>query len=236
MTRRRATRVKEGDCIAEVEVERIEADEGWAPHGSPAEVQPLRICLGTPRGPAYHRRMGSIREAAPVKLIVGMLSAYPGAMAEAESRLVSDLGPVEARSDLFAHAFTEYYRDEMGQPLLRYFVSFERLIEPARLADAKHLSNQVETDVAARDEWPVVRPVNLDPGYVDTSKLVLASTKDFAHRVYLGRGIWAEVTLRFKDGAWVDHEWTYPDYRTREYHDFFTRVRDRLREQRKTGP
>jgi hypothetical protein len=175
--------------------------------------------------------MGRIRRPDRVKLIVGMLSAYPGALAEAEARLVQVFGPVDLRSDLFAHAFTEYYRDEMGHPLARYFAAFDELIAPHELAAAKRLSNRIEGDLAALGEWPVVRPVNLDPGYVAPSKLILASTKDFAHRIYLARGIWAEVTLLFKNGAWRELEWTYPDYRTPEYRDFFTRVRDRLKEQ-----
>lgn len=175
--------------------------------------------------------MGQIREPEPVKLFVGMLSAYQGAFAEAESRLADPFGPVDLRSDLFAHEFTEYYRDEMGHPLVRYFCSFERLISPQALAGAKRLSNRIETELARRDEWPVARPVNLDPGYVAPSKLVLASTKDSAHRLYLGDGIWAELTLRFQGGDWAELDWTYPDYRTPEYREFFRRVRDRLREQ-----
>jgi len=175
--------------------------------------------------------MGEIREAEPVKLIVGMLSAYPGALAEAEARLATTFGTVDLRSDLFAHEFTEYYRDEMGHPLIRYFVSFEELIAPQELATVKRASNGIEADLAARGEWPVARPVNLDPGYIAPSKLILASTKDFAHRIYLGRGIWGEVTLQFRGGDWAEFEWTYPDYRTPEYRAFFSRVRNRLKEQ-----
>ncbi len=177
--------------------------------------------------------MGHVREPEPVKLFAGMLSAYPGAFAEAEGRLADALGPVDLRSDLFAHEFTEYYRDEMGHPLVRYFCSFERLVSPEALAGAKRLSNRIEAAMAERGEWPVARPVNLDPGYVAPSKLVLASTKDYAHRLYLGQGIWGEVTLQFRGGHWAELQWTYPDYRTPEYREFFRRVRDRLTEQLK---
>jgi len=176
--------------------------------------------------------MSEIHAAEPVKLFVGMLSAYPGAFAEAEARLSHVLGAVDERSDLFAHEFTEYYRDEMGQPLVRYFVSFADLVAPERLIAIKRLANEIEADIASGGEWPVVRPVNLDPGYVAPSKLVLASTKDFAHRIYLGEGIYAEVTLQYIRGSWTDLPWTFPDYRTRDYHGFFTRVRARLMEQR----
>ena len=175
--------------------------------------------------------MGIIREVEPVKLFTGMLSAYPGAFAEAESALAQILGPVDLRSDLFAHEFTEYYRDEMGHPLVRLFVSFERLISPAEIARVKRLTNEVEARMAADGAWPVVRPMNLDPGYIGPAKLVLASTKDYSHRIHIHEGIYGEVTLLYARGRWKALEWTYPDYRTAAYHDFFSKVRDRLVEQ-----
>jgi hypothetical protein len=164
-----------------------------------------------------------------------MLSAYPGAMAEAEARLTDPLGPVADRSGLFAHAFTEYYRDEMGHPLGRLFITMERLIRPEDLAGIKRLTNDLEDRIAARGEWPVARPVNLDPGYIAPAKLVLASTKNHSHRLYLADGIYGEVTLLYARGAWQTLPWTYPDYRTPEYHAFFARARERLVAQRREG-
>jgi len=177
--------------------------------------------------------MGQIRQVEPVKLFVGMLSAYPVAFTDAEAALVGRLGPLDLRSDLFAHEFTEYYRDEMGQPLVRLFVSLERLIAPDQLPAIKRLTNEIENRMAGEKRWPVVRPVNLDPGYIAPSKLILASTKDFSHRIHLQEGIYAEVTLRYVRGIWKELEWTYPDYRTPAYHKFFTQVRGRLMEQRR---
>ena len=177
--------------------------------------------------------MGRPSEPEPVKLLVGMLSAYPGAMAEAEALLADPLGPVQDRSDLFAHEFTEYYRDEMGHPLARYFVSMERLVRPGDLAGIKRFAGDVEDRVAAGGDWPVARPVNLDPGYVTPAKLVLASTKNHAHRLYLEDGIYGEVTLVYEHGGWRPLPWTYPDYRTGDYHAFFTRVRRRLLAERR---
>jgi hypothetical protein len=179
--------------------------------------------------------MGAIRDVEPVKLFVGMLSAYPGAFADAESALVQALGPVDVRSDLFAHEFTEYYRDEMGHPLVRYFAAFDRLIAPDDLARIKRLANEIEARMAATTEWPVARPMNLDPGYIAPSKLVLASTKDFSHRIYLDDGIYGEITLLYKRGRWKELEWTFPDYRTPLYHGFFDQVRARLMDQRRAA-
>jgi hypothetical protein len=178
-------------------------------------------------------RMGQIRQVEPVKLFVGMLSAYPAALADAEAALVEPFGRIDVRSDLFAHEFTEYYRDEMGHPLVRLFVSFERLVGPEQMPAVKRLTNEIEDRMAAEGQWPVVRPMNLDPGYIAPSKLVLASTKDFSHRIHLQGGIYAEVTLRYVRGDWKELEWTYPDFRTPAYHKFFTQVRTRLMEQRR---
>ena len=177
--------------------------------------------------------MGDIRQPEPVKLFVGMLSAYQAAFADAEAQLVEAFGPVDLRSDLFAHAFTEYYRDEMGHPLVRRFISFANRVSPDALPAAKRLTNEIEARMAATGEWPVVRPMNLDPGYIAPAKLILGSTKDFSHRIHLTQGIYAEVTLLYAHGQWRELPWTYPDFRTREYHDFFTAVRARLMDQRR---
>ncbi|NIA21906.1 MAG: DUF4416 family protein [Anaerolineaceae bacterium] len=177
--------------------------------------------------------MADIREPEPVKLLVAMLSAYPGALAAAESELIEAYGPADLQSEITAHEFTGYYRDEMGHPLMRYFVSFDRLIEPGRLANIKRRCNELERQFADSGEWDAARPVNLDPGYVTPAKLVLASCKDFRHRIYLGGGIYAETTLGYSGGRWVCYDWTYPDYRTHAYQAFLTLVRDRLMARRK---
>ncbi|MCX6376138.1 MAG: DUF4416 family protein [Armatimonadetes bacterium] len=104
---------------------------------------------------------------------------------------------------------------------------------PDQLPAVKRLANEIENRMAAEGQWPVVRPMNLDPGYIAPSKLILASTKDFSHRIHLREGIYAEVTLRYVRGIWKELEWTYPDYRTSAYHKFFTQVRERLMEQRR---
>jgi hypothetical protein len=176
-----------------------------------------------------------IREPEPVKLFVGMLSAYPGAFAAAEEALVEAAGPVDLRSEVTAHEFTEYYRDEMGHPLMRSFLAFERLMDPGRLAEVKRTTNELERQMAAGGEWKILRPINLDPGYVAPGKLILATCKDFSHRIYLGEGVYGETTLAWINGHWETYRWTYPDFRTPDYQAFLTQVRARLMEQRKDG-
>jgi hypothetical protein len=177
--------------------------------------------------------MAEPREVQPVALFVGMLSASAETFAEVEPELVAEWGPVQFRSDVWPHEFTDYYDDEMGRPLWRLFLAFERPFDPGQLAAVKLRTNAVERRVAELRRWPAARPINLDPGYVTPSKLVLASCKDYTHRIYLGQGVYAEPTLGYTGGRWVSYAWTYPDYQTAEYQAFFDVVRRQLLERRR---
>jgi hypothetical protein len=177
--------------------------------------------------------MGAITEPKPVKLFVGMLAAKPEWLAAAEQRLVEQFGAVDLVSAEMPFDWTDYYRDAMGEGLTRKFVSFERLVAPEEIVEIKRLTNAMEDDLAVDLAGGPKRPVNLDPGYLSLSKVVLATTKDYSHRLYLGRGIYAEVTLHFHKGAYEPWEWTYRDYRTPEYGVFFLEMRKRLSEQLK---
>jgi len=176
--------------------------------------------------------MGTAKPARPAKLIVGMLSNDVDLLHRARQLLSRLFGPVDLESDLWPFDVTDYYEPEMGPGLQRQFLSFEALIQPGRLAHIKHTTNDLEARICRECAVPPeFRRVNLDPGYVTLGKLVLATTKDRAHRVYLAEGIYAEVTLRFEKGQWRAWPWTYPDYAADTYHAFLTRVRQRLAEQ-----
>ena len=171
-----------------------------------------------------------------VKMICGMISSRPELFDLAAERLIERFGPADLSSEVLSFDFTHYYDEEMGSPLLRKFVAFERLVAPGILVEAKCLTNELESAFAAeRPEGPA-RPINLDPGYLESSKLVLASMKNFAHRMYIDRGVYGEVTLQFCRGAWMSMSYTFPDYASPRYHPFLTAVRDRLREQLAAGP
>ena len=172
--------------------------------------------------------MGAIHQPEPVKLFVGMLAARSEGFATAEEMLVARFGAEDFASPELPFAWTDYYKGEMGEGLLRKFVSFERLIVPDAIADIKHATNAMEDDLAKRFPGGPKRPVNLDPGYLTLSKVVLATTKDYSHRLYLSAGIYAEVTLRFHKGRYDPWEWTYRDYRTDEYAAFFLDMRRKL--------
>jgi len=162
----------------------------------------------------------------PVTLVVGMLAAKPRLFELAEAELIARHGPVDLRSPLIDFTFTDYYAGEMGPDLKRRFISFARPVDPGDLAAVKLATNELERRLAAADR-SVPRPVNLDPGYICGSKLVLASAKDRAQRIYLGHGIYAEITLEYRGRRFRPVETTYPDYRSPEYIAFFTKVRER---------
>lgn len=170
--------------------------------------------------------MAKAHDPKPVKLFCGMLAADVGLFARAKERLAGRYGGIDAESDVFDFDFTDYYEKEMGPGLKKTFVSFHPLIDPGEIVAVKLWTNELEREIAAEAGGPVDRPINLDPGYLTLSKLVLATAKDYSHRLYLGRGIYAEVTLRYQGGRFVDWPWTYPDYKTPEYQVFFKRLRD----------
>lgn len=180
--------------------------------------------------------MGATRAVSPVKLLCGLLGDDPDLLRRARQLLAKRFGPVDLESDTWPFHHTDYYREEMGAQLLRCFVSFEKLISPDRLADIKVETNTLEAEIReAALRMDISRPINLDPGYIHQGKLVLATTKDRAHRIYLSRHIFAEVTLQYTEGHWQPQPWTYPDYHEPDYHAFFTQIRDRLRAQLASG-
>lgn len=164
----------------------------------------------------------------PAKLICGMIAPSPEWLDRAEALLVATYGPVDVASEIIPFDMTSYYEPQMGAGLLRKFVAFERLIDPQQLADIKHATNSLEEQLATCSDAVVGRPVNLDPGYIALSKLVLASMKDFAHRIALRDGAFAEITLQYQNG-WQSLPWTFPDYASGRYDSFLTNARNALR-------
>ena len=178
--------------------------------------------------------MAQVRPVPPVKLIVGMLSQTELLFEAARRKMSTAWGTIDIISAVLPFDYTDYYTRQMGKPLLRQFVSFERLIDPGDLAPIKHQSNAWEEELGQTEPGrapAVARPINLDPGYVEPSKLVLATTKNYSHRIYIGGSMYAETTLRYHQGRWAAWPFTYPDYGSGAYDEFLTTVRDRLMEQ-----
>jgi len=175
--------------------------------------------------------MGEAKSPSPVKLFCGVLAGRDEWLDLAREGVERELGALDLASDTWDFDSTDYYEDEMGPALRRRFFSFAELIDPGEIVEAKLATNRLERTLAEAVEGGPARPINLDPGYVSLSKLVLATTKDYAHRIYLSSGIYAEVTLGWRHGRFEPWDWTYPDYRRPEYHEFFARVRSAYAEQ-----
>lgn len=173
--------------------------------------------------------MGQTNLPSPALLFLAAFSRHAEALEWARQKACQRWGPVALESPAFEFSETGYYRASMGEGLLKQFFAFEQLIDPERLVEVKLQTNDWEAEYAALGRHEEPRPLNLDPGYLTLAKLVLASTKDHWHRLYLGRGIYAELTLHFRGGRWRTSEWTYPDYQREDFHAFFTACRDFLK-------
>lgn len=165
----------------------------------------------------------------PVKYLCGMIAGDPALFDRARGALTDLLGPTDCQSPAYPFDMTDYYAAEMGPDLQRMFLAFDTLAQPDRLAEIKLATNALEVRLAA--DSPLPRPINLDPGYLTTAKLVLASMKDFSHRIYLRDGVYAEVTLTYRHGQWEPTPWTFPDYASGRYDTFLNTARQRYHDQ-----
>jgi len=156
----------------------------------------------------------------PVKLFLGAIFSGGGVLIEVKKRLKKKFGSMDFQSPVIPFNFTEYYEKEMGANLKRQFFSFEKLIKPQQLPGIKLYTNRLEKGFSRRQK----RNINLDPGYICGGKLVLATCKDYSHRVYLDKGVYAEVTLHFRDGTFNPWPWTYPDYKSAGYIQSFNEI------------
>jgi hypothetical protein len=179
---------------------------------------------------------GRVEHQTPVKLFFALMAGSETLLKQAEERLETEFGPVDLRDDTFSFdPLTSYYASEFGEGLLKRIVAVEPLVAPERLVDIKIRTNEMELEFAAEPppDGKPCRQINLDPGYLNQAKVVLATTKDRNHRLYVARGIFEEVTLCYQrvPATYTVNPWTYPDYRMPERLAFFNRLRQRYREQ-----
>ncbi len=172
--------------------------------------------------------MAKVKLAVPVAMFCGVIGSDSDLMDEAVNRLCSDYGPIDIISELIPFDGSDYYEAEMGKELFRRFYSFSELIKPDLIADIKLATEDIEEEYRVEYDGKMRRRVNLDPGYIAPSRLVLATTKDFSHRIYLQKGIYAEVTLNFTRQGCRYLDWTYPDFKKDSYTKFFIDVRRNL--------
>lgn len=173
--------------------------------------------------------MGKIVKPQKVKLFIGIIFKNAPLIPEIKPLLTSKFGPIDFESQILGFSYTNYYEKEFGANLKRRFFGFFRLILPDRIAAIKNITNKIEKRFSKNNK----RLINLDPGYLNDAKLVLATTKDYSHRIYLKDGVFAETTLIFSGGKFRPCAWTYPDYQTKEYADIFGQIRNIFMRQRK---
>ncbi len=166
--------------------------------------------------------MGFTRRHHAVKLIIGFIFKDEAVLAKTEHLLERHFGEVDLRTKILPFYHTDYYKKEFGLDLRRQFISFKKLIPAEQLPKIKIITNKLEAKFSKNK----LREINIDPGYLDLAKLVLASTKNYVHRLYLNKGIFAEMALFYRDKTFKPWEWTYADYRTQEYIDIFNQIRE----------
>ncbi|MBN1405192.1 MAG: DUF4416 family protein [Candidatus Omnitrophica bacterium] len=165
--------------------------------------------------------MGRIKKILPVKLICGLIAQNENNFLAAQGLLKRKFARIDYVSPVFDFKLTDYYEKEFGSNLKRQFLSFSKLIDPGKLPAIKIATNKIESKYFRNG----MRLVNMDPGYISASKLVLATTKDYSHRLYIQKGIFAEVTLYYRNNTFNPWEWTYTDYKSAEYIETFNAVR-----------
>jgi len=165
--------------------------------------------------------VAEIRKVEPVKLICAVCFSPEIKLRDIEQNLEKIFGKIENRSEVFDFSFTDYYAEEMGKNLKKVFFSFTNTIMPGELANLKIKSNEIEKEFLIEGK----RKVNIDPGYLSGSKLVVASAKNFAHRIYIGKGIYGDLQLQYRHERFWPHEWTFPDYKSEIVISFLEKVR-----------
>lgn len=166
------------------------------------------------------------------KLVIGVFTNEKNLFAEIAERLMQRFGTTDIISQWLPFNYTSYYEPEMGENLVRRMLSFEKLIEQNDLASIKLFTNELEKEYSESDK----RSVNIDPGYLLMSRFVLATGKDFTHRIYLEKGIYADLTLLFKKGEFQTLPWTYPDYADTIMLQHLTGVRNKYISDLKNNP
>ena len=165
--------------------------------------------------------MGTCQLFKPVKLFSGIIYKDTEICERVIHRLSDSFSEIDLQSERIPFDSTCYYHREMGAPLFRKFVSFSRLISPQRLAEIKVLTNRLENEFSLDNQ----RSVNIDPGYLSEANVIIATTKNYYHRVPLSDGIYAHLEYVIKKKKIVPLEWTYPDFRKDAYIQFFEHLR-----------
>lgn len=170
--------------------------------------------------------MSKLKEPQPVKPIIALLYPRGEPLGQLKIRLTERLGAIDWESPEFEFNHTHYYTEEMGADLVKSFLGFEKSTNPENLPEIKFDTNQLESDLSVAGK----RRVNIDPGYFSLDHLVIATGKNTSHRIYLGKGVYADLTLVFQSGSFRPLPWTYPDFRSEKVIDLFNKLRQKFKQ------
>jgi len=165
--------------------------------------------------------MGKIQIPDKVKLITGITYKDEKIFDDAIKKLSEFYGEIDCHLEPYNFNYTDYYKDELGDNLKKTFISFTKLVDIEELPNIKIQTNEIENEFSKNDK----RTINIDPGYIDSGKLVLATTKNYSHRIHLAKGIYGDVHLNIYKGKFKPNSWTYPDYRESLVLKYFENVR-----------
>ena len=167
--------------------------------------------------------MSQPRSPKPAKLVIGFFLHEKSLGILIVNNLIERFGDVDIVSEWMPFDQTSYYEPEMGAPLYRRMMAFEKLVHQSELAQVKLFTNEIEKQYADNGK----RAVNVDPGYMLLERFVLATGKNFAHRIYIGKRIYADLTLIFRKGRFESLPWSFPDYAGNRVQTFLMRVREK---------
>ena len=161
------------------------------------------------------------------KLIIGVIYHDEDVLAKATEILTEKFGPIEDISEKYSFSddFSSYYDGELGGKGTRMIYSFRDTVDPEYQAEIKEFTNEIENSFS--------RKINLDPGFINSGRLLLATTKKIGFRIPLKRGIYTELTLFWARGAWHKLPWTYRDYQSEKVQKFITGVRKKYLAERR---
>jgi hypothetical protein len=167
--------------------------------------------------------MSQPKEPMPGKLVVSVFLKEKTLIKSVAEKLMENFGTVDLISAWMPFDWTTYYQSEMGEPLYRRMMVFTRLVEQHALPDIKLTTNNIEKEFVLGSR----RRVNIDPGYLLLERFVLATGKNFSHRIYIGKQIYADLTLVYRKGRFQALPWTFPDYADHGMHGFLEKAREK---------
>ena len=165
--------------------------------------------------------MSRLIEPPPVKLFTGLIYGPGSPVDECVRSLEEGIGEIDFKSGAMSFEYTGYYAEEMGTHLIRTLITYKKLIKREEIVEIKVFTNKMEKVFSFENK----RTINIDPGYISQEHIILATGKGFSHRPYLGRGVYADLTLMYKKDEYRVLEWTYPDYGSDEMKELFRELR-----------